>query len=669
MQLDASLRVVVLLAFVLSCRIAHARAAGEHSIDVKGIVTDEQGEPVADATVQWIQPSAEVIAGSRRASYEVKQAVRTNADGRFELRAANVYDKWGAICVLAPGKAQTIMPGYLPPGEPPQFVDINNVRRTEPWIVLNEGATLNGTIVDDDGKPVAGARVGKSYMLNHAVTDADGRFSLPNFTKFGHGRAHVDRAPLLEGDDFVRQWAREPMEQADNVRIVVQRGGLIEGRVTMFDSGKGVPGVRVHARARGQIDEISAVTDADGRYRIRTLTGSVQVTVSPPHPEYRKPPLDGRDWIATEPSQTVPIEKGETVTDVDFVLRPALTVTGFVRTHDGEVPPVLLDIRVHWSDLDGAGRRQGDVAFVTTKPDGSFELPKLPAGRFVAGVSVQGDRMQQVGHQPFEIDKWEDFHGLEITLSGDPECLERLNAAAEKAATQPAAPEPQLTMLRGHVVNASGQPARMARVVVIDLDDDGKSTREYIPDLARSDVDGRFEVKQRDRAHRLMVIATDARRENACAMQLDTNWADQPPKLVLDRKASRITGTVRDQADAPLAGVPVRLYYHQAIGERAVRHIVLSETITDDAGRYELTGITLPAGDLPLRLSSARRDSEVMSPTATRRFALREDEWYARFPIAPGETLADMDFVQDRSDPQHVVQRVTRADLAERRGP
>ncbi|MEM6279394.1 MAG: M56 family metallopeptidase, partial [Verrucomicrobiota bacterium] len=153
-------------------------------------------------------------------------------------------------------------------------------------IDLEPASTISGRVVLPGDLPVAGAEVralehygyvrGGSH--GNAVTSANGTFTLPRML------ASVYSIKVTLPDDLAKDWV-VPILRSVEVEIgedillddlVGESGGLIEGRVTLPDSGDGVPYAQVGITVPEKVSPLYqwwGKADESGRYRIRLESG------------------------------------------------------------------------------------------------------------------------------------------------------------------------------------------------------------------------------------------------------------------------------------------------------------------------------------------------------------------------------------------------------------
>lgn len=164
-------------------------------------------------------------------------------------------------------------------------------------LMLKKAAVLQGRIVDEAGKPVAGAIVTGPESLVSPVpgvmcagTDADGRYEINDLPPF-----NIDNVPL-----WPPYWGGPPVtyiSQIANVRhpdyapqllefsklpatvdAVLERPAALEGRVVLSENGQGVAEARINVMTRNGAG-YSTITDKQGSYSLAgLLPGKCSVT-------------------------------------------------------------------------------------------------------------------------------------------------------------------------------------------------------------------------------------------------------------------------------------------------------------------------------------------------------------------------------------------------------
>lgn len=322
---------------------------------VRGRVT-HRGEPVAGAEV-----------GLRRFADPHPMHAVTDAEGRFAFENADP----GRLFLVArhPEKGIAATERTLAATE-----------SSDVELALESGMTLAGTVLDPDGRPVAGAElvVARSQQRTslpgalgevdpqafdalvfvRLVTDAEGRFSTPALasatasvriaSRNGFRPVHLQDVPLPEDDLVVR----------------LERGARIAGRIRAADGAawRGNGGT-VQAILVGGYTNATA-TPEDGRFVVDGL-GEGEWDVSFRHP------LDGE-------SDTVRIRATEgRDASVTLSLSEGATVEGRVVSRGKPVAGA----RVGPGDKRHSSVSLASDRAVRTRPDGRFSLPLSPGLR------------------------------------------------------------------------------------------------------------------------------------------------------------------------------------------------------------------------------------------------------------------------------------------------
>ncbi len=171
---------VLLSGFLCSCaRAAESEATpDEKPLDVKVRTIDAAGQPIAGALIEVRQSDRKAgTPRSRPVVVDLGKQIRTGADGcaaiSMSVKKATSRALATYVCITAQA------PGYLVTRNDP----INTARgqQFEVLLTLRRLVMVEGRVVDQQGKPVAGATVfhtGNATPRTEATSDADGRFQL-----------------------------------------------------------------------------------------------------------------------------------------------------------------------------------------------------------------------------------------------------------------------------------------------------------------------------------------------------------------------------------------------------------------------------------------------------------------------------------------------------------
>jgi RNA polymerase sigma factor (sigma-70 family) len=250
-----------------------------------GRVLGPDGKPVAGADVavlawqvlhQSYQSSFEDAAWQRGATPGCTEA---DAEGKFRLTIkVPPGPPQPTLRVLAGAKGLGIAWALLDPKAESAEVELR----------LPAEQVVRGRVVDLQGEPVAGARVLVTGLKHHpakgekdqgtwgtpperlpfgpvsTTTNAKGEFT---FRGLGNNltaevEVHDDRVEL---HTFTVKTSDK--KQAENVKVALAPGRVVEGRVIYADTGKPVAGARVMIESAGG-GRVRGLTDKDGRYRL-----------------------------------------------------------------------------------------------------------------------------------------------------------------------------------------------------------------------------------------------------------------------------------------------------------------------------------------------------------------------------------------------------------------
>lgn len=288
-------------------------ACGGPQVPITGTVTDAYtGEPVNAATLTLGDAT---LTTDQAGAYQI---ARWDAKGTLQVSASG----YEPVTVDLSTKPQLARP------EPPAVtLDAISIRPN----------TLSGAVTDAyTGAPLAGALVQASETIS-ATTGADGRYLLAGLP---------ERFELtITAPDY------EPLAQTVSRTIAFDaavRPNVLSGRVTNRFSGAPVAGVTV------AVGDVSATTDADGRYRLAGVPEQASVTIT----------ADGYADL------TQPVERS---TALDAVLRPDVLKGTLV---DAATKQPIVNATI----IAGTSAASPDVAYarIDDSTDGSFTLDGIP---------------------------------------------------------------------------------------------------------------------------------------------------------------------------------------------------------------------------------------------------------------------------------------------------
>jgi hypothetical protein len=184
-------------------------------------------------------------------------------------------------------------------------------------VALDPGRTLNGTVLDTDGKPLAGARIADLRDGGFWEDNAGSEFTIANLKpnklrvlQFAHKGRKLSGYLILRG------------EEKDPIRVQLKPCGTLTGRI-VTPSGKPLPSVRVNCQAQMQhkgqpfyLAEFIVYPDKDGRFRIVGLIAGWKYELSVMR-------SNRQATIAGGNPKDLAIEPGETKDLGDLTVKPS----------------------------------------------------------------------------------------------------------------------------------------------------------------------------------------------------------------------------------------------------------------------------------------------------------------------------------------------------------
>ncbi len=168
----------------------------------------------------------------------------------FDANGERVKSDTGRFDVPAPNKSLDVwVEGYAVTFISPAEGDVGDV-------VVKKDPTVDGEVVDQEGKPVSGATVMGTVDLSATTTDASGRFKVTLSTE--EPQELVATRGAMSGRTQLRLGAV--------AHIVMERGTTLSGKV-VDPSGKPVP-TRVTATNRVTTRPMEIDTDENGRFEL-----------------------------------------------------------------------------------------------------------------------------------------------------------------------------------------------------------------------------------------------------------------------------------------------------------------------------------------------------------------------------------------------------------------
>jgi protocatechuate 3,4-dioxygenase beta subunit len=337
--------------------VAGVRLVLQRGARVTGRVFDPAGEPLEGTQLRI--DTATAISG---------------ADGAFRLDGVPRGDR--SLHAYHPDYRAQVRIVRVEPGE--NAVDL----------YLEEGWSLSGRTVDEEGRPVAGARLelrpdrpdGVGGYRAAGGDDGSFRIVVSQEGSYRLSATHPDFAP---GELGGLEIGPSPLE---NIEVTLTRGGSVVGRILGLAPDE-LAGVRVEAQREDGVGDRTAVAGGvgpEGDYAVHHLSaGSWRVRAD----------LEGGRRQA---AATVILDPGvgEAIRDLEF--GSGLRLSGRVL-HRGDP---IAGAHVHLLGLTASGERS-----VLTGHDGSFRIDDLAPGRYRLDVLDRHRALSQVQDLDLSADR------------------------------------------------------------------------------------------------------------------------------------------------------------------------------------------------------------------------------------------------------------------------
>jgi len=218
---------------------------------VQGRIVDTLGRPVAGADVTM------VTADGRTAGHD-----KTDGTGWYRLGNVPTTTPWAALRVTAEG--------YLPSGDIDMTAALNAGDALPTVRLMPSTATVDGVVVDLQGRPVPGADV-QLYLdgrvVGQAAAGGDGYFRIAaDLSKGTLGLLTVSHEGYSQGGVVLSELPAAGGQLTKAV-MIYESNAVVSGRV-LDEAGKPVSGARVELVLEGGSSTRAVVTGSDGTYRL-----------------------------------------------------------------------------------------------------------------------------------------------------------------------------------------------------------------------------------------------------------------------------------------------------------------------------------------------------------------------------------------------------------------
>lgn len=260
---------------------AEPEQAGRDVAVLRGRVTDADDNPLADVRVRIAIPAADMRFVDSSTSHK-RLETRTDASGNYRLEVPGLAEPTQvSIDAMKPGYRRLV--GTLMSGGDARRAEVAPGKAVESDMRLMPALYFAGTVVDEQGQPIAGVHVSANASSSRAsggvektASNADGAFELFNYSlepvtlenEATRGAVYFFHPDYLDHriDDVYTIEAKDQK----SLHIVLKTGHRIAGTVIDVD-GKPVPDAMVKALRTDGSHRKAIVTDAKGMFVLRGL--------------------------------------------------------------------------------------------------------------------------------------------------------------------------------------------------------------------------------------------------------------------------------------------------------------------------------------------------------------------------------------------------------------
>jgi hypothetical protein len=516
-------------------------------------VKDDSDKPVEGAEVKLVSESL--------------VSAKTATDGTATLKP--VRAGWVGVQVNAAGYAPGTGFTQVAGGGASGRVDVR----------LHKGFSVEGRVVDEQRKPIAGAHVGTAALWGlpagsqDVVTDTDGKFKIPALPAGTHA--------LMASDGEHAPARSAPVTVADRpvtgVEIMLRDGGTLVGTV-VDEAGKAVPYATIRVGGSGQqmytVAARQATSDKAGAFELRGLDrAKLKARAEADAAASKVADVD----LSTEPKVTIKL-----VLDVKGIIAGAVVdetgaavaevqVNAFPDILGGEAPESLSLAGMSSATTDGAGK---------------FTIRGLPDG----GYRVRASRASGTG-----VYEWGQ-QGV-AAKTGDKNVRITLNAPGS---------------IIGKIAVEGGDAPKGARVMV------GYQAPVQVAD------DGSFKIAETSAGkHDLHIHGANFAAFNQRDVDVKPGKQTDVGTITVTR-GRRVVGTVVDGAGNKVAGARVKIGDMIVSIQGAEEQMETFDemyggksTTTDQDGKFVLVGIPKKATNLLAEHAERGRSNAIGIPAGT----------------------------------------------------
>ena len=557
--------------------------------DARGRLADQSGRPIAGAEILPVharrQISRMIGAIPTRLPSALAATLRatTAEDGSFVVKGLPRDAELGAR-IQTPGAGTLLV--YWRVTEPITITLDNRLGRIEGRYRTTHPGRLDGApALSLQLVPSARTPMFRLALSRRIPVGPDGSFQFdalpPGIYQIGpeiSADARYVGAP-------VRGVLVKPGDRVSGLEIPIQPTAIITGRVVEAETGKKLAGIRVQARpiASGppSLSLPAAVTDAEGRYRLRVTLGKVEITAS--YPEGMGGSFSRR--VVGPPDPGYPrLDVTADMTWPDLKFPRPLAIDGVVV--DGRGKPVSrAEVLTEASSVNPSM----SVPRTLTGRDGSFRLDWLSPDDLLAVWARSGEGMTDGAIRIRARD-----HKGKLTLIVDPGFAFRL---------------------RGTVADASAGPITGARILVYRKQTRPNGWSSSLWETLSTDASGRFNSGPLwpGDEYRLVVSADGYTRVETPYVAGQKGMSRGLGTIKLVGSGGHVAGKVVGSEGRPIADVAV-FNKGNSVQPASVK--------TDPQGRFRLDGL-LPGSKYVFAQKDGHRFTGVLVPADTDALTIR----------------------------------------------
>ena len=381
---------------------------------IAGRVTDEFGEPIAQAQVQaqryqYAQDGQRRLSTLQMATSDDRGEFRVYGlmPGEYVLNAA--VRSASALTIATPnpndsneGFPPTFYPGTLNANEAQSIpLGIGEEKSIQLSLVASRLSRLSGTIMTSEGRPAAGAQVillsrqSSLSISTISMVAADGKFAASGVAP---GEYSLEVRQVARGGASA-EFASVPVEvgstDLDNLRIVTGRGATVTGRVVFEGTSSRVSNLptppRVFPQPANPVagltislsnDPANGTPDDTGRFELAGVSGRVFFTFGIPNWVIKSVTLGGDDIT----DQPVDFSGRESASDLVITMTDKLTdISGVVMDARGQ-PSTDYVVVIQPAEQKEVTIASRWIRIARPNNDGRFQIRGARPGRYLAAA-------------------------------------------------------------------------------------------------------------------------------------------------------------------------------------------------------------------------------------------------------------------------------------------